>query len=284
MTPETLTEPKIDFHCHVLDPARFPYTPGVAYEPDGGEIGPVEALMATMDAYGIDHSVVVGPNSGYGPDNACLLDAIARAPRRLTGVAVTRPDASRDELEDLRGRGVAGVALNPTVLGLDHYAGSDAFFSRVADAGMALNVQVEHDMLDHLGPRLLESGAPVLVDHHGRPTVPEGPDQPGFSTLLRMADSGRVWVKLSGMGKFSVSGPPFEDTDVFTRELVSSFGPERCLWASDWPYLRAGQRLDIGVLLGALERSVPVAADRTAILWDTPLALLASLGSAVGRP
>lgn len=25
-----LTEPKIDAHCHVLDPAKFPYNPDVA--------------------------------------------------------------------------------------------------------------------------------------------------------------------------------------------------------------------------------------------------------------
>ena len=31
-------EPKVDAHCHVLDPARFPYAPDVVYRPAGQEI------------------------------------------------------------------------------------------------------------------------------------------------------------------------------------------------------------------------------------------------------
>ena len=37
-----LTERKIDAHCHVLDPARFPYGPDVAYRPAGQEMGDAE--------------------------------------------------------------------------------------------------------------------------------------------------------------------------------------------------------------------------------------------------
>ena len=31
-------EPKIDCHCHVLDPARFPYGEASAYRPAGQEV------------------------------------------------------------------------------------------------------------------------------------------------------------------------------------------------------------------------------------------------------
>ena len=65
-------EPKIDTHCHVLDPARFPYAPDVAYRPSGQEIAPLEQYLQVMDAYGIRHALFVGPNSGYGRDNRCL--------------------------------------------------------------------------------------------------------------------------------------------------------------------------------------------------------------------
>ena len=73
-------EPKIDSHCHVLDPARFPYAPDVAYRPAGQEQGGIDEYLQVMDAYGIRHALLVGPNSGYGTDNRCLLDALARAP------------------------------------------------------------------------------------------------------------------------------------------------------------------------------------------------------------
>ncbi len=31
-------EPKIDCHCHILDPARFAYTADTPFRPAGGEI------------------------------------------------------------------------------------------------------------------------------------------------------------------------------------------------------------------------------------------------------
>ena len=113
-------EPKIDTHCHVLDPARFPYASDVAYRPAGQEQGGIDAYLQVMDAYGIRHALLVGPNSGYGTDNRCLLDALARAPAQLKGIAFVGLDTSDAELLRLKSQGVVGLALNATVLGVDH--------------------------------------------------------------------------------------------------------------------------------------------------------------------
>ena len=83
-------EPKVDAHCHVLDPARFAYPADVAYRPAGQEQGGIEQYLQVMDAYGIHHALLVGPNSGYGTDNRCLLDAIARAADLGSTVLVPR--------------------------------------------------------------------------------------------------------------------------------------------------------------------------------------------------
>ena len=88
-----LQERKIDCHNHILDPRRYPYQADVAYKPTGQEIGTEAQLHAVCDTYGVEHCLVVGPNSGYGLDNRCLLDAIARGKGRFKGVAVVRKDA-----------------------------------------------------------------------------------------------------------------------------------------------------------------------------------------------
>ncbi len=72
-------EPKIDCHVHVLDPAHFPYAQDTHYRPAGQETGTYEQLVALLHAYGTRHALIVGPNSGYGLDNRCLLDALAAA-------------------------------------------------------------------------------------------------------------------------------------------------------------------------------------------------------------
>ena len=91
-------QPKVDCHNHVLDPARFAYAEGVAYRPAGQEIGTQAQHRAVMDAYGVRHALVVGPNSGYGEDNRCLLDTLARSEGRFKGIAVVPNDASRETL------------------------------------------------------------------------------------------------------------------------------------------------------------------------------------------
>ena len=89
----------------------------------------------------------------------------------------------------------------------------------------------------------------VLIDHCGRPTPQDGIEQPGFKALLRSRAPDACSVKLSGYAKFARAPYPFEDAWPFVRALVDAFTLDRCLWASDWPYLRATERQDYGPLV-----------------------------------
>jgi predicted TIM-barrel fold metal-dependent hydrolase len=263
-------EAKIDSHCHVLDPARFPYAPDVAYRPAGQEQGGIDAYLQVMDAYGIRHALLVGPNSGYGTDNRCLLDALARAPERLKGIAFVGLDASEDELRALRPQGVIGIALNATVLGVEHCLRAGPLLARAAAQGLMLSLQIEHDQMVALRPLIEASGVRTLIDHGGRPDPARGVGQPGFQALLACARNGRTAVKLSGYQKFSRQAPPWDDARPFVDALVEAFTLDACLWASDWPFLKAPQRLDVGPLLRHAERLFPAASDRRKLFWDTP--------------
>ena len=263
-------EPKVDAHCHLVDPARFPYAPDVAYRPVGQEIATLEQYLQVMDAYGIRHALLVGPNSGYGLDNRCMLDALARGQGRFRGVAVVPNDIPRDALLRLRQAGVVGVAFNATVLGVDHYLQAGPLLRQLADLDLFVSMQVEHDQLVALAPLLEESGVRVMFDHCGRPRPGGGIDQPGFQALLAFARTGRAAVKLSGYQKFALQPPPYADAQPFVRALLDAFTPDACMWASDWPFLRSPVHLDVGPLLRQLEQLVPHEADRRRIWWDTP--------------
>jgi len=263
-------EPKVDAHCHILDPARFPYAPDVAYRPQGQEIGTLEQYLQVMDAYGIRHALLVGPNSGYGLDNRCMLDALARANGRFRGVAVVRNDASREELQRLKAAGVVGIAFNATVLGVDHYLQAGPLLRHLVDLDLFVSLQVEHDLLLGLPTLLQDSGVRIVFDHCGRPQPGAGVAQPGFQALLAFARTGRAAVKLSGYQKFSLQGPPYQDAMPYVQALLQAYGPDACMWASDWPFLKSPARLDVGPLLRQLERLVPDADARRRILWDTP--------------
>jgi predicted TIM-barrel fold metal-dependent hydrolase len=270
VNPRIFEEPKIDCHVHVLDPERFPYGADASYRPAGQELGTPAQLAQVMEAYGTRHALLVGPNSGYGLDNACLLDTIARGERRYKGIALVANDARAEDLRQLKDRGVIGVAWNPTLAGVDHYRDAGALLETLRALEMFVDIQVEHDQLVRLAPMLADSGVRVLVDHCGRPALDAGLDQPGFRALLALAATKRVFVKLSGLVKFSRRPAPHRDAWPFVNALVDAFGLEHCLWASDWPYLRAPTRVDYGVLLDLLVALFPDGAARRTLLWDTP--------------
>lgn len=263
-------EPKIDCHNHVLDPARHPYAPDVAYRPAGQEIGTLEQHRLVMDSYGIRHALVVGPNSGYGLDNRCLLDTLAASAGRYKGIAVVRNDTGTEELLCLKQAGVVGVAFNATIFGAAHYLDTAPLLRRLADLNLWAQVQVQGDQMVTLAPLLLDSGARILVDHAGRPNPSHGLDQAGFQAVLALARSGRAVAKLSGHQKYSAQAWPYDDAQPYVRALVDAYGLDACIWASDWPFLKATERLDMGPLLRLVERWWPDVADRRRLLWDTP--------------
>lgn len=263
-------EPKIDCHVHVLDPVAFPYGKDIDYKPSGQEIGTPPQLDAVMTTYGAAHALLVQPNSGYGPDNSCMLDTIARGGGRYKGIAIIDFDADLATLRELQAQGIVGAAFNPTFHGIDFYKRSAALIEKLAELDMFLQLQCEHDQLSLFVPWIEALPVRVLIDHCGRPTVAEGLQQPGFQALLRLARTGRVNVKLSGYSKFSRQGYPFEDTWPFVGAIVEAFTLDHCMWASDWPYLRAPQRQDYGPLVELVEVLFPDAADRETLFWKTP--------------
>ena len=270
MTLHLFDEPKVDAHCHVLDPARFAYAPDVAYRPAGQEQAPLEQYVALMPAYGIRHALFVGPNSGYNLDNRCLLDALARGAGRFKGIAVVPHDITDIELHALRAAGVIGVAFNATVNGLEHYLGTASLLKRLASLDMLLSMQAEGEQWLALEALLRDSPVRILIDHCGRPRAGEGIQQAGFQAVLRLAQRGGVAIKLSGVQKFSQAQPPYPDAQPYIEALLAAYGPDNALWASDWPFLKAPQRLDIGPLLHQLERWLPDVTLRKKVFWETP--------------
>ncbi len=265
--------PKVDCHCHILDPQGHPYAAGVHYRPTGQETGSADYFAQVLHAYGVQHALLVEPNSGYDLDNRCMLDAIARGHGRFKGIAVVSNDASGAQLQELKAQGIVGIAFNYALHGLDFYRDSAPLMDRLAGLDMFVNVQVDGDQMHTLAPALRGCGAKLLIDHCARPDVAQGLGGAGFAASLGLADTGRATVKLSGFAKYSAQNYPFSDARIYTTALLEAYGPDHCIWASDWPFLKAPWRLDYGPLLQLFTQAVPDAQDRQKILWHTPLRL-----------
>ena len=263
-------EPKIDCHNHLFDPARFPYHPDAPYAPSGQEVATLEQFNRVMDAYGVQHALLVGPNSGYHTDNSCLLSALATGQGRFKGVAVVSPDITLDALATLQAQGVVGVAFNPALYGVASLDAADGLFGKLAELDLFAQIQVCEDQLLALRGLLERTSARVLIDHCGRPEVSAGIHQPGFQALLRLAASGRACVKLSGMQKFASADALQAQSSAYVHALLEAFGPQACVWGSDWPFIRHRSRVDYGPLLKLAEQLMPDAQLRRTVMWDTP--------------
>jgi predicted TIM-barrel fold metal-dependent hydrolase len=120
---------------------------------------------------------------------------------------------------------------------------------------------------------LLSQPVPVVIDHMGRIPTSSGMDSPEFQTLLRLAGSGKCWVKLTGY-RCSVDGPPYADLLAPAQKIIAT-APERCIWGSDWPHPRREGPLipDDGKMLDLLSDWAPDPKDFHRILVDNPVKL-----------
>jgi predicted TIM-barrel fold metal-dependent hydrolase len=266
-------EPKIDCHCHLLDPAGFPYQADTPYRPSGQETGTAAQLRAVFAAYGVTRALLTQPNSGYGYDNSCMLGGIADSGGAWKGIATVPHDSSLATLAALKALGVVGVAFNVPFFGVPHYLAGGALLEKLAALGLFLQVQVQQDQLLGLLPLLTASPVKLLIDHTGRPDMASGLEAPAFQALLALGRARRASIKLSGYLKFSRQTHPFADTWPFVRAIVDAFGLGACMWGSDWPFLRAQIRMDYGPLLTMVADLFPDLADRRTLFWDTPARL-----------
>ena len=243
------------------------------YRPAGQEVTPVEQLLRVMGCLWRPAALAVGPNSGYGTDNRCLLDALARTEGRLKGIAVVDHAISTRELAAMKAQGVIGIAFNTANMGCDFYRDTDDLIARLEDLDMVLQLQVEKDHLCMFLPMIERSKIRILVDHCGRPTAADGLNQPGFRELLALGRAGRAAVKLSGFYKYAVEPYPYHDAWPYIHALAQAFTLDACVWGSDWPFLRAPERMDLRPDCHAGANLFPDATDRRKLFWETPARL-----------
>ncbi len=268
VAPRRLPAGACDCHMHIFD-ERFSALPGALFR-----AAPVAAYRGLAESLGIDRMVVVQP-SGYGFDNACTLDALAQLGEASRGVVVIAPDTPADELRRMHAQGVRGVRYMMLREGGLGWHSMAAMADAVGALGWHLNLQFDGHQLPERAAALGALPVDLVIDHFGAFLDGAEPDGAAFRTLLRLMESGRVWVKLSApyAYRMSASGAPdFPEVGRLAAELISAF-PERCLWATDWPHVTEATWPSDTALLALFERWAVDEATRQRILVDNPTRL-----------
>ena len=269
-----------DCHAHVFGGPEFGFAPDAVYVPHAMQRGTAAQFRAVLDAHGLTHGLLVAAQP-YGYDNTCMLHALDASGGRFKGIALVRPGADARELASLADRGVVGIRFNLSTHGMREFfeTGAERLLAQVNEMDWFLQIHCEHDQLAEAAPTLRRAGVRVMIAHFGRPDMARGIGQPGFATLLEFGREGGHVIKLSGPFRTSLAGEPYNDVDPFIHAAIEAFTLDRCVWGSDWPFVRVDARIDYGPQLACVARWLPDAADRRRLLWDTP-ARLFGLGSA----
>lgn len=275
-----------DCHTHIhADPAKFPFFAGRVYTP---ELAPPEEMAALHQALHIERVVIVTP-SVYGTDNSATIFGIKARGANARGVAVIDEKTPENELDAIGQAGIRGIRLNLATSGIsDPSVGRQRFqtaVERVKNRNWHIQMFTGLAVISAIKDLVAASPVPVVFDHFGGAEAELGLDQPGFTDLLHLVQSGSAYVKISGAYRASSLGPDYPDAAPLARALIAA-NPDRIVWGTDWPHPNSvtppGQQptevtplfqIDDGRLLNQLAVWAPDAATRKKILVDNPARL-----------
>ena len=237
----------VDSHHHLLDPAHrdYPWMGGDALTPirrrfDAGDLKPL------LDANGVDRTVVVQTVSSLEETREFLQ---AAAENEFIGGVVGWVDLTdrsvAKTLADLK-RSQGGAFL----VGIRHQVHDEPDpewllredvqrgIAAVGEADLVYDVLVRTREL----PAGLETvqrhpGMRFVIDHAAKPRIAAGAwDAAWEQALAPMADHPNVSCKLSGLvteADWKAWTP--EQLEPYVNKVLEWFGPERCMFGSDWP-------------------------------------------------
>ena len=261
--------PWIDAHTHVFVRGLAPAT-NARYEPNYDASW--QTLIELMARNKVGRAVILQP-SFLGFDNSYLFQALRAEPGRFRGVPWVSPsiEITPQDWEGLAEIGVKGLRFPIYGLPTPQWSAYRDMLGEALKRDWPIHLYVESRRLPEILPVLLDGGHKVVIPHYGMFDRTLGPARdPGFRFLIERARTERVFVVMCGAYRV---GP--ERARQATPMLLDAFGPQRLLWASDWPHTDTdlNRVTTYSRTLKWFEEWVPDEAVRRTILIDTPTKL-----------
>ena len=211
----------------------------------------------------ITKSLIVQPMN-HKFDHAYLFDAIKRYPDRFLGMALANPEegvSGLQRLKEISPSNLVGIRFNPSLFpggNLESNLAED-MFSEASTLRLVVGVMCFTGISEHINSlrkwALKCPGTKIVIDHMGffrQPAVGAILDtkdkvhniEEHWKALMSLVDLPNVYIKISAL--FRLSGEPFPHYDLRDRRvkvLVESFGADRLMWGSDWPYVLTGNQM-----------------------------------------
>lgn len=230
-----------DSHAHICGPeAEHAYATDRIYTPPDALPADYLRLLKTL---GAERAVLIQP-SVYGADNTVMLAAIKEitaAGVACRGVAVVDDTITEAGLDAMHGAGVRGLRFNLVDLA-DASKGAPlqtirAFSERIAPRGWHTELLLHADDYPDFDTTFADFPTEIVVGHSGYLRLGQNAACAGFQGMLRLAETGRCWVKLTAPYRISAAGLPYPEAGDFARAVVAA-APGQVVWGSDWPHVK----------------------------------------------
>lgn len=233
------TTPKyriIDSQVHVwVDDPHYPWAPETKDPPQDDRTPAM--VLELMRANGVQRTVIA-QNISYRWDNRYALDSIKKNAPYFMGVCRVNPTdpAAPDQLSYLTAQGFHGVRLSPTADASGDWINGPLMpplWKRAQSLKIPMQIYAPITRMPDLA-HLMEQcpDLNVVIDHMADCPI----DQPQeLNKLIALARFPRVFVKISHTWSISRQRYPWLDAQEYVRRLHAAFGPQRLMWATDWP-------------------------------------------------
>ncbi len=190
-----------------------------------------------MKANGVSKTVLIQVIH-YRYDNRFTLDTLKRYPETFKAVCRVDPldPAAPDHLSSWTEKGFRGVRISPA-----GNASGDWFHGPLMPPlwKRCEELKVPMTVLAPIGrmpdAEALISKYPeltVVIDHMADCPVNQPKE---LEKLIALARYPKVFVKISHTWSLSKTGYPYLDAQEHVKRLHQAFGPNRLMWATDWP-------------------------------------------------
>ena len=232
----------VDTHAHIYSADEVAY-PVIEkpYRPPAGT-GTPERLRREAQAAGVDRVMLVQTTTFYGWDNRFVRDTSAASGEWAAGVCTLNPDDvhSPDVLYEF-------VAL-AHVKALRTYASGDGsfkghfdhpgnrrLFAAAREMGVVINALLTVRQANELAGMLADHpDVPVMLDHCL--ALSAGPQfDATLEAVVSLARFPNLHAKLTFLPTGSAEDYPFSDMHAACKRFVDAYGPDRCVWGSDFP-------------------------------------------------
>ena len=228
----------IDTHAHIYSPDENRYPPiDKPLRPPGGK-GSLEDLHQESRQNGVAAACIIQTSTFYRFDNRYIRDSSKAAPEWTAGVCTLDPDDPHSPgllSRYVREYGIRGMRSIAARDGRFDHPGVRALWKTALEEGIVINALTHLDRAEQVDRLIHElPDLPVVLDHCLYPEV--GPSLgPILAQVLKMSRHRNLHAKLTFLPIGSATGYPCADLHDACLKIIAAFGPERCVWGSDFP-------------------------------------------------